>query len=551
MPLRTSCSPVSLYRLDGGYEFAEYLVSLSSEDVRLDQPVMVGDISCKLYAGLLRSERPAWSTHVESLTGLPVDLPGDHPFAVLLAPVEQWMYALTWGGGHLLIDDELVDQGFGLMFGIRRLDSSRLGLVASSALDATARATQTSFPGGSDLGGFHLEPYGEMVNRLAGSADLTGLTYGRETGRAYRIQVGNALRAPLAREPQALLTDLQAIGTVVDEPDDHSTLRFIAQTRPVPKHHPKLPELERRLALALGGDDTVGVLGLAWPKEAVDDANNAGSFKVLRLGPGPYAVDTDIELSALTDRFAEIAVASRLEDLRAARMVACADEGGTEQIGSLISLRKWIAFETVVDHVRYGYHQGKWFRIGEGFVDQIRGHVAELLTRKSALSFPHWTPTGERQDEHHYCEQVAKQPGYLCLDQNFAHTPFHPRFELCDVVGPAGELVHVKWLGKATAASHLYTQASVSAEALRDEPEASTQLNAKIAELDPGRSPVEPSTVVLAIAGRRWDVDQLFTLSQLSLLRLDRTLRHLRMKLEFAEIPFTPKLQAKRDRDNS
>ncbi|HEV7976320.1 TIGR04141 family sporadically distributed protein, partial [Amycolatopsis sp.] len=168
------------------------------------------------------------------------------------------------------------------------------------------------------------------------------------------------------------------------------------------------------------------------------------------------------------------------------------------------------------------------------------------LTRRADLTFPLWVPTGERDDEHRYCELVAKQPGYVCLDRDFARTPFHPKFELCDIVGPNDELVHVKWFGRATAASHLYTQASAAAWSLREEPEALQQLNVKVRSVDRLRVRTEPSGIVLAIAGRGWNVDQLFTLSQIGLLRLERESRHLRTKLTFAEIPFTSKVEAKR-----
>jgi uncharacterized protein (TIGR04141 family) len=115
------------------------------------------------------------------------------------------------------------------------------------------------------------------------------------------------------------------------------------------------------------------------------------------------------------------------------------------------------------------------------------------------------------------------------------------------VLGPANELVHVKWMGRALAASHLFIQAQVSADALRDEPEAMLHLAAKIRRLDPGRELTSPpDTVVLAGAGRPWSVDSLFTLSQIALLRLDRTLRNRRTILEFADIPFVPKRKGRR-----
>ncbi|TCO53651.1 TIGR04141 family sporadically distributed protein [Actinocrispum wychmicini] len=533
MTPRSLCHATSLYRMAGGRDLTSYLVPTdfdSDTDVRLDT------VACRLVSGSLRSDRPKWAEHVTSLTGEPADLPGVHPFAVLLVPLDSWTYALTWGAGHLLLEDELVEQGFGLLFGIRRLNEERLGLVASAALDATARTTQTSYPGGSDLSGFRLEPYGELVTRMAGSADLSGLTY----GKPYRIKVGDALWAPFARDPKALLDDLRAVGAVVDQPDEHSALRFVAQVRKLAPYDPALPELNQRLGEALGGDERHGPLGLAWPSEMVHEAEQATEF-TLRTPVDTVVVDGPIELVDLTDHFAGIPSGDRMDVLRRARVTASADDA--ERSSTAV---KWIAFETTVGHTRFCFLQGKWFKIGENYVDQIHEQVARLLTRRANLRFPTWVPTRQPDDEHQFCRQVAGQPGYLCLDKDFASTPLHPRFELCDVLGPDNELVHVKWLGRAQAASHLFIQAQVSADALRDEPEAMLQLVGKIRDLDPERVlAAPPDTVVLAAAGRAWRVDSLFTLSQIALLRLDRTLRGQRMTLKFADVPYVPKRKSR------
>ncbi|CAM3748597.1 hypothetical protein KIPE111705_23025 [Kibdelosporangium persicum] len=61
------------------------------------------------------------------------------------------------------------------------------------------------------------------------------------------------------------------------------------------------------------------------------------------------------------------------------------------------------------------------------------------------------------------------------------------------------------------------------------------QLVSKVRAIDPHRLiPDVPDTVVLAAAGRVWNTRPLFTLSQIALLRLDRTLRRQRMTLKFA-----------------
>ncbi|GDY33956.1 TIGR04141 family sporadically distributed protein [Gandjariella thermophila] len=523
-----------------------YLLPLSSAEVTADRLVPIDELTCRLMAGVLPSERPSWASHVRSLTGIDVELPGSSPFAVLLVPLGRWTYAIAWGAGHLLLDDQLIDPGFGLQFGIRRLDPSRLGFVASSALGTSGRSSQTSIPGGSDLGGFHLQPYGDLINRLAGAADLSGLTYHRDTGRRYRIRTGDGLFLPLPCNPRDLIADLLAIEAAIEAQDSDSLLRPAFRIRPVPKNDRHLAELGERLAAALGGDERFGRLGLAWPAEAVDAAEGAVTFRTLGLERNAPPVERDLELEDLVAAFKGLSVAGRVNKLGTAKLVACADEDGTEMLGRPIAIRKWLVFETSIGFTRYCYNQGQWFKIGEKFVSQIRDQVTDLLKRRADLRFPLWTPTGKPDDEHRFCLKAAMEPGYLCLDQNFATTPLHPRLELCDLVGPQNELIHVKWLTRATAASHLYTQALASATSLRDEPEARAELDKKVRAHDASRAGLNPSAVVLAIAGRRWDIDQLFALSQIDLLRLDSAVRHQQMTLQFADIPYVEKKRSGR-----
>lgn len=534
--------PASLFRLEGTEAQHALLVPLPPDQVTADSEVDISGTRARLVTGAFTTDPPHWAEHAARLTGRDVVLSSVTPFAVLLIPRPPWTYAVTWGAGHLALDDQYVEQGFGLLFGIRRLDPFDLGLVASAALDASARATQTSVPGGGDISAFRLEPYGELVNRLAGSADLADLTYGRVTGRRHRIRVGNALWVPLATEPRAFLADLDAVGAVVDEPDGHAALRFVSQTRPLDRRDRIIPVLERRLADTLGGAE-VGEVGLAWPSAAAHDAENAGSFRVTGLGPGgPFVTGARLELEHLTGRLARVDASDRTRALRAGRVTACADDSGEVELGTPVAAAKWIVFETTIDHSRYVFHQGRWFRIGEAYVEQLRDQVSALLARRHEWPPVTWRPSGAPDDEHAYCLRVAAEPGYLCLDRDLASTPLHPRFELCDLLGPSDELIHVKWLSRATAASHLFAQALASTEALAHEPAALTQLAAKATARDPHRTVARaPDTVVLAVAGRSWRVDELFTLSQVGLLRLDQAARALRATLRFADIPFEPK----------
>jgi uncharacterized protein (TIGR04141 family) len=548
--LNLSTSPVALRRFHGNLPLRDYLLLGDALTIEYDGPFEHDGITGYMVAGTRINNTPAWSAHPRSITGEQVSLYGSTPFQVVLIPVGEWVFALPWGSGRYLLDDALLDDEFALHFAIRRLNPARLGMLSSSTLDIRARNTQTTFPSGSHVAGFGLGVSGELVARICGPADVSGLTYHQKTGKPCRIRAGSSLTVQLGVLPETLLADLQAICTIVQESDQDSPLRFIGQIRPLTAHHAMLPELERHLAAALGGDDQFGPLGLAWPSEIVNDIDEANSFFSSNIGKyGAKALHADLQIEDLTAEFALVPEVLRVAHLSDARLAPCADEHGEELLSRPIQASKWLIFETVVDHRTYCFHQGRWYEIGEEAVARVRTQVAELMANKSNLTFPLWTPTGKQDDEHRYCVQVAKQPGYLVLDQNFAKTTMHKKFELADIIGPNNELVHVKWLARATAASHLYVQAEVSAWSQREEPAAVQQLHAKVNKLDRTRSITErPRTVVLAAGGRQWDVEQLFTLSQVGLLRLNMALQNMGVKLEFADIPFVPKTKAAKNK---
>jgi uncharacterized protein (TIGR04141 family) len=538
---------MTAYRFAYGLPLKDYVKQSDGLTVEYDGQITISGVKSHLIAGVRAIDAPAWGKHVHRISGRDMDLSSTTPFAIILVPVGDWVMAVAFGSGRYLLDGLWMDEGFGLLFAIRRLDPTKLRTVSSNLLDISARSSQISFPSGSTVPGFRLEPAGELVTGIAGKANMDGLTYHEATdGKQYQIRAGNSLSIQIGNSPDTFLADLEAICRIVEESDENSPLRFIAQVRPLNENDPLIPRLEGRLAVALGGDDRFGPLGLCWPTAAARAMDEANSYRTNDVGGfGPIELDADLDIAAITERFDLIPVPARVSELKVCRLIPCADAYGEELLTRPISMDRWIAFETTIDEHTYCLHQGRWYELGRAAVERVREQVAELVANKSDLEFPLWTPTGKQEDEHLYCEQVARQEGYLCLDKSFARTPMHPRFELADVIGPRDEVVHIKWLARATAASHLFTQARVSTWSQRMEPEALVQLDAKVHLLDNSRRVTErPRVVVLAIGGRRWDVKQLFTLSMVDLLRLNEDLHHHGIELQFADIPFVPKTKS-------
>lgn len=343
--------------------------------------------------------------------------------------------------------------------------------------------------------------------------------------------------------PAAFLARLEQICRDLAESDGNSPLRWLPEARPLGPDDPLLPELEHRLAAALGGDDRFGPLGACWPSAAAAHVDAAKSFYTNDVGGlGPIRLDPDLDVAAITGRFARLARAMRVSELRDSRLMPCADEHGEQLLTRPIPMDRWVVFETEVGGCAYCLHQGRWYGIGRDAVERVRARVDALVAERSDLRFPVWTRTDRADDEHLYRGQVAAQPGYLRLDRSPGRTPMRPRFRFADLLGPGDELVHVGWLARPTAVGELVDRARVSAWAQRLEPEALRQLDAEVRALDGGRGVAErPRVVVLAAAGRRWGADRLFTVSMVDLLRLEEDLRHHGVALRFADIPFVPR----------
>lgn len=539
----------TLYRLAGAPQLIDYLVEPGNDAQATDRRFERYGFQGLLRYGYVSSARPNWQTHVETLLGEPVVLPSVDPFAVLLVDRSPWVYALTWGAGHTLLNDEFIEQGFGLSFAIRRLDEFRLGSVTSHALDSSSRIAQVSFPQGAYFGNFGVSRHGELVASVRGPADLSDLEGGRSSNRSSRtITASDQIKVPLAFDFSALMRDIEVIAKVADSSAPDNALRAIAQVRPLRRGHRLVPLLERQLSEAIGGVD-VGRLDLGWPINGTA-YGDAVSFRVRSLGiGGPMHLPAPLTLDDLIERLRPLRLDERPNALARGHVQAFLDEEGSEPLGRGSSARKWIAFETVIDNNRYVLRGGKWIRIGETYVEQIRDEVNHLLARKEDLALPTWKPTGQRDDENRYCHQAERETDgrLLCFDRSFAATPRHRKVELCDLLGPANELIHVKWLSGAPAFSHLISQAEASMSALQNESEATRWLDEQLAERTHGgrRITQVPDTIILAAAGRRWNSDDLFAMSQISLLRFFHGLPR-NVELKFVDIPFNPKRSKRR-----
>jgi uncharacterized protein (TIGR04141 family) len=555
MPRQEStASKVSLYRLIKSDDdtFADYIQNKYLDNGFSQENVNVAGVSSELVFGVIPNPAPKWLPHVTSLTGSTPDVHNDTSAAVLLIPLQDYMYALCWGFGHLIITPERFDPGFGLRFAIRKANPAQVRSLTIHTMDTLARTSRTTVPGGAALDSFGMEEVGEVISRLVGRIPATGLTAAQGgTDNYLTVRGADGLGIPMSRSSSGLLSDLNYIHGVIASESPREGLELFEHTRPLRPGDPIIENLRERLAESLAPE--CSRLTLSWPAEWEEEHGEADSYSISGLGRGEWEDNPDdLELHHLISPLAQKPVQSRLAALKRMRIQALDSDGNP--VSRSIAADKWLTFEVDVDQQRYIFHQGRWFNIGGIYLEMLRDKVSKVFDQRSSISLPGW-PREENRDksgakngkigpasERNYNIHAAEvDTSLVCLDRKLIRTMQHPRgIEACDLLGPQMELIHVKRLDDSVSASHLFNQALVSAEALRRQVDAMELFQAEVRMQSNGAQEVpsnfRPKKVILAFGGREATSDALFTFSQVTLVRCAQRLAELEVDLEIAEI---------------
>ncbi|MGH3916284.1 MAG: DUF6119 family protein [Pseudonocardiaceae bacterium] len=562
MPTPTSTAPTkrrvtappttrktSLYRLRSSGSPATDLCSLVvpnylQRDGFTNHAVDHEGISGLLVSGTIAPGDTDWCTPLGGLVGMTVAEQNRTSLALLLVRTDKAVYGLTFGLGHLMIDQARIDPGFGIEFAVRCLDQERITKVRRQVMDARGRTDENSATSGEHIRGFGIEQFGEIVSQISGQITGVPLTFTQDRDRPAHVTGSDrSIKLHLGTTPAGLLHDLQQIEQVCTRPSPLPEFEFIAQVRPLNPKSERALRLDDRLDEMLSGAK-VNRLALAVPSDCRDRFEFAESFSIALAGKSRQVGELDVDdlIGAVADK----PEGQRLRALRQGRIQMFADTEGADRISRNVPVDHWLTTEVPDGVVHYFYWQGQWYEIGAEYLTVIESRIAELLDRPSSVTMPPW-PKGH--DEGWYNRQVAAQPGYLLLDQDTVRTG---RFrggglEMADVLGPDGQFICVKKADKTAPLNHLFAQGRVAIETLRFDTEAREKFLAKL----PTDHPVEPSfrspTVVYGVMlkdGVPLTSKSMFAFAKVSLLHAATVLQGMGARLEIVSISRTSSTEA-------
>ncbi|MDI6097257.1 TIGR04141 family sporadically distributed protein [Actinoplanes sp. NEAU-A12] len=513
---------------------------LDEKDFTVEDDVMIAGLPALLVHGTVPCESADWCHVVTSLTSVEVAIGYSSAGSAILLALDDNVYGLAFGhvGRHLFRSD-LVEPGFGIHFAIRSIDPRTIKALQRRVFDARGRVDHSTVLGGQPIRAFAVETFGEMIGQIKGGLTEASTLAAVRSGRRLPTVTGSdSLQVPLSTDPDGLVADLRSIGCVCATASPDPELEFIAQVQPV-KAGLRTERLNKALDELLGQDDPVRA-GLSLPSGLAEYVASADAFRIAIPGFRPAIVD-DIDLDDVLRTVRTRGDGRRLNTLKTGT-IGIAIDGQPEPVE--VSAHRWLTAEIPSGASRMIYLDGQWYEIGERYLDFLRAEINTLLTTPSSITLPPWDST---VSEEVYNKIAAAQPGYLCLDQKFVRSGLHSwgqGIEVCDLLGPADELIHVKRADRSSLLSHLFAQGVVSADTLQTEPQARERFAARVEEVSDGKRTVPlnfmPTKVVYAIALKSGDPltpQTLFTFAQVAMRRAVRHLRASMIDVEVVAIP--------------
>ncbi|MGI8336753.1 DUF6119 family protein [Actinomadura scrupuli] len=527
--------PVTLYRVP----FVSVQTMIEAIDVELADEIG-GELQFPDVAGLpaiwvdgcLAPDDPSeWCADAALTTGLPIDHRDRRSGGLLLLAVDNVVYAIGYGQhGHRLLLDEHKDHRFGLRFAIRALDPHQVQDLQRRFPAARGRSDITCVPGGLPIYSFGIEP-AEIVRGLGGVLHHTDLTFGRGTQRKVRVEGAAGLRLRLGVAAADLVADIRAVADVCAKAVPDPLLKFIDYVQPV-QDQATLDQLHHVLEelLARGLDDADAHLAPVVPTSCLRQMADARSFRI-KIGKSRATVSDHLDLDIFLERLSWQDPGQRVQALREGRVHLCAAGNGKDLLTGTMAV-KWLEATCSLGSRRFHLLDGQWYEIGAGYLEAVRGEIERILGAPPSLDLPPWRPDWTEGDYNQSVPQLRE--GYVCLDRTGVRNPFDAsnRVEVCDLLGPDDELIHVKQAKGSAPLSHLFNQALVSTQTLAYSPHAGEQFAALVKETGRGRSvppDFQPKKVVLAVLLKnkaQLTPGALFPFSQVTLAHTATTLRN-------------------------
>lgn len=439
------------------------------ERITATHAVSASETRGTLYVADGEEHEPEWVRLLGGVSAPPLSRPHRATSAVLmLSTAERW-FAIPFGAsGRSLLEHGSYERDFGLKVALNGIDRERIRGAQARTFSDYVLHSQRQLSRLSDVEALEIDDRRDLVTALSGV--LRDKHVGRRIdGRDAARLTANLDAAGLAPKCAELLT----LSEGESYQEDFPWMGKIEEIR-----DPEEVATIERLAFEALGKREFSRFDLYPPELVKDEIVEFGRWPGTRsrviIEPGP-----DLLTEAIR---APMSATQAQRAVERFRLIAL--DGGGEEVDRWTYL-ECLHYETRHDGAVYVLDSGDWYRIELGLVAEVDKAIAGL--KESGLKLP---SAGRRQKERAYNEMAAERRDLALVDRKLVYLQGRSSVEPCDLLSGNRHLVHVKpCKGGSAPLSHLFAQATVSAECLLGEPAFREKFQARLQREAPTFAP--------------------------------------------------------------
>ena len=400
--------------------------------------------------------------------------------AVLLVPIDERLFGITFGQGRYMLAPECSEDQFGLVVALNSIADGEFRSIDKKIFDAIARRTREQAGRFAAVREFGMDTEKDLLRAV------TGRSSDEELGSL--ISGGDSLSVHIKTRITDLPDLLERYGTKSRQRAYRKKYPWIDQISPITNK-----ELKRKLDSEMLSMIRARQLDQCWlaPPAMMDWTRDRG-FAYGR--PIKYDIVQDIHLKSFLETVKN-PDAIEQADLDRRRIVII---GENDEPRDHWAVYRCLNCELEYKGDTYVLSDGRWYRVATDFVAQINQYYSTIPRFDVPL------PEYQGGHEKDYNQGVVvRNDNFANLDRDLIQIG-RDSIEFCDLFSLTKDLIHVKRYAGSGVLSHLFNQGLVSAEYFQMDEGVrgivSKKLPAKFQIIDTARRPTpEEYRVVFAI----------------------------------------------------
>jgi uncharacterized protein (TIGR04141 family) len=442
-------------------------------------------------------------------------------------------FAVSHGFGFHIINKERIESNFGLITTLNSIDPARIKSIDTRSLGVQTIQKREASNLFTDLGEFAFAFDSEILQIISGACNDRAL--GTKLSGSDNLNLSADLVFEELPEKCLAVYDRYKLDSYKAKFD------FVDHIR-----HEKDPSildiLDQQLVDAINSRQDDLKISVVYPDQIDYEKSSVFRFSGRRRSRSHSNEVSDVTLSAVYKHLDSENI--DLERLKDKIKVIGIDPTTDEPCTPSESLYSYFVFETIFRDKRYVLSNKKWYYIDQDYLIRLNRDLQQHVQQMTSPTLKLWPPTLKSEGEYNKLYSIESDYLWLDTDSSFSGAGYsYSKVEVADFYHfPSNKLFFVKKLNRSATLSHLFSQATISADLFRESLEYQDfflkKLKCKWPTQQFDNTTIQSLTFVYTIGSSRSEdlVESLPVFSKINLLKHLKLLKKLNFPVELAKV---------------